>query len=383
MNKVRLLTPGPCPVPSRVRLAIARPVIHHRSDEYHRVHAEVVAGLRQVFRTSGDVFLFASSGTGVMESAVVNLLSAGDTAIVICGGKFGERWAEICKAHGVIVAPVDVDWGKAVDPASVEKALVEIPDAAAVFATLCETSTGTKTDIRALAAITREKRAVLVTDATSGLCVSELRMDAWGVDVAVAGCQKGLMLPTGLGVAVVGSAKARGLVEKSRLSKYYFDWKAAGAAATKNETAWSAPASLVIGLKESLDLIMAEGLDAVLARHARLARAGRAGAAALGLELLAKDSPAEGLTALIVPEGIQADALRERMAEQYGVLVAGGQGPLRGKIIRIAHMGYADALDVIAAISALEMALADLGWPVEIGKGVSAAERELRNQAGS
>jgi aspartate aminotransferase-like enzyme len=378
MNKEYLLTPGPCPVPPRVSLAIARPVIHHRSDEYHAVHTTVTEGLRTVFKTSGVAFIFACSGTGVMEGAVVNTLSPGDEAIVIRCGKFSGRWAELCGAFGVKVVPVDVEWGKAVQPGAVARAIEEHPSAAVVFSTLCETSTAVRTDLEALASVTRESRAILVVDATSGVGVSDIRMDAWGVDVAVAGGQKGLMLPTGLGIAVVASARAWECVERSSMPKYYFDWGRARDAAAHNETAWSSPAPLVVGLREALDLILAEGVDNVIARHARMGRACRAGVTALGLKLLAPESPADGVTGLWAPEGISAARLKEVLLKDYGVNVAGGQERLKGMIIRIAHMGYAGPFDVITAIAALEMALNDLGHPVELGRGVAAAEQVFR-----
>ncbi|MDD5557248.1 MAG: alanine--glyoxylate aminotransferase family protein [bacterium] len=378
MGKTYLLTPGPCPVPPRVGLAVARPVIHHRSDEYHALHAAVTAGLRSVLCTAGDVLLFACTGTGVMEAAVSNLLSPGDEAVVVRGGKFGDRWAEICAAFGARVVPVDVEWGEAVSPGDVAAALRRHPAAKAVFSTLCETSTGVKTDIEALGRVAGGGGAALVVDATSGLCCSEFRMDDWGVDVAVAGCQKGLMCPTGLGIAVVGSRRARALIEKSSAARYYYDWRPAIEAAGRSETAWSSPAALVAGLAEALDGILAEGLEACIARHRRLGEACRAGVAGMGLRLLAPDAPADGLTAVRTPDRIDADLLRERMRERYGVLVAGGQGRLRGRIIRIAHMGYAGPFDVVTALAALGMALADLGRPVEIGRGLAAAAEVLR-----
>lgn len=371
------MTPGPCPVPPEVGLALARPVIHHRSDEFHVIHEEVTRGLRRLFGTAGDVFITAGSGTAAMESAVVNTLSPGDPAIVIRGGKFAERWQAICEAFGARVIPIEVDWGRAVEPERVRAELAENAGAGAVFATLFETSTAVKTDIESLARITRESDSILVVDAISSLGCAEFRMDDWGVDVAVAAGQKGLMVPTGLALAAVNGPKAWAAVERSTMPKYYFDWKAARAAADRHETAWSAPASLIAGLRESIGLILEEGLDNVIVRHARLARACRAGVTALGLELLAPDAPAEGLTGIRVPEGISAEDLRDRMERACGVQVAGGQQRLKGKVIRIAHMGYADGFDVIAAVAALEMALAALGHPVEQGKGVTAAMKQL------
>jgi aspartate aminotransferase-like enzyme len=234
-----------------------------------------------------------------------------------------------------------------------------------------------KTDIEALAKITRNTPTILVVDAVSGLGCSDLQMDNWGVDVAVAGGQKGFMIPTGLAFVAISSKKTWDLVEKSTIPKYYFDWNPARKMAAKNETAWSSPASLIVGLKESLDMILAEGVDNVLARHSRLAKACRAGATALGLKLLAPDAPADGLTGVCAPEGVSGADLKKTLYKKYGINVAGGQEQLKGKIIRIAHMGYADTFDIITVIAALEMALKDLGYPVEIGKGVKAAANVL------
>jgi aspartate aminotransferase-like enzyme len=374
MKKIHLMTPGPCPVPPSVRQALALPVIHHRSNEYHELHRSVSEGLRQVFKTRGDILIFASSGSGAMEGAVVNTLSPGDNAAVIRGGKFAERWEKICNAYGAGVIPIDVAWGEAVRPESVAAVLAKHPGVRAVFATLCETSTTVKHDIEALAKITSKTGTLLVVDSISGLATVDLRMDDWGVDVAVAAGQKGLMIPTGLAVAAVGSEKAWGLIQNSRMPKYYFDWKLARAAAEKNETVWSAPASAVVALNESLKMILAEGVDNVLARHARLGKACRAGVSALGLKLLAPGSPSDGVTGVWVPDGISGVELKKTLHESFGVIVAGGQEKLKGKIIRIAHTGYVDISDVVTAISSLELSLKALGYPVEPGKGVKAAE---------
>lgn len=370
------MTPGPCPVPPEVRLALSRPVIHHRTEEYHAIHAAVVDGLRKILKTEkNDVFLFASTGTGAMESAVANTLSAGDKAIVVRGGKFSERWGELCRAYGAIFIPLDIEWGKSVDPGLIEKQLTENPDVRVVFTTLCETSTGAKTDIEAIGTIVAGTGAILVVDAVTGLGVSEVETDAWGLDVVICGGQKAFMVPTGLAFVCV-SEKARERVDLAKSPRYYFDYRRAKKAADKNETAWSAPASLIIALKESIDRILGEGVENVIARHALLSGALRTGVEALGLKVLA-DSPADGVTAILPPEGIPADDLRKTMLDKYGVHVAGGQERLRGKIIRIGTMGYCDTLDVIAALSALEMSLVNLGYTVDLGLGVRAAEEVL------
>jgi aspartate aminotransferase-like enzyme len=310
-----------------------------------------------------------------MEGAVVNILSPGDQVLVVRGGKFGERWAEICEAYGVRVLPVDVPYGKSVDPAAVATALKSQPAVKAVFATHSETSTGAAHDIQAVAAIVRETAAILIVDAVTSLGVMDLPMDAWGVDIVVAGSQKALMLPPGLAFAAL-SDKAWALVPTARLPKYYFNFTAERKAIEKNQSAYTPAVSLVVGLRESLRLILAEGLPNVFARHDRLARATRAGVQALGLELFA-EHPGCACTAVKAPAGIEGGAIVKGF-RQRGITIAGGQGSMKGKIFRIAHMGYVDGFDVLTALTALEFVLADLGYPVTFGEGIQAAQQILR-----
>ncbi len=370
-----LLAPGPTPIPPEVLLAMAQPIIHHRTPEYEALFAEVRRDLRILFQCQNEVLMFAASGTGAMEGAVVNTLSAGDHVLVIRGGKFGERWAEICEAYGVRVLPVDVPYGKSVDPAAVAAALAREPTVKAVFATHSETSTGAAHDIRALGAIVRKTPAILVVDAVTSLGVMDLPMDAWGVDIVVAGSQKALMLPPGLAFAAL-SDKAWVLVPGARLPKYYFSFAAERKAIEKNQSAYTPAVSLVIGLRESLRLILAEGLADVFARHDRLARATRAGVQALGLELFA-EHPGCACTAVKAPAGIEGEAIVKGFRKR-GITIAGGQGSMKGKIFRIAHMGYVDGFDVLTALGALELILTDLGYPVKLGEGIRAAQQILQ-----
>jgi aspartate aminotransferase-like enzyme len=370
-----LLAPGPTPIPPEVLQAMALPIIHHRTPEYEALFAEVRRDLRLLFQCASEVLMFAASGSGAMEGAVVNTLSPGDSVVVIRGGKFGERWGEICEAYGVRVLPVDVPYGKSVDPAAVAAALQRDPAPKAVFATHSETSTGALHDVQAIAAIVRRSSAILVVDAISSLGVVDLPMDAWGVDVVVAGSQKGLMLPPGLAFAAL-SERAWSRVAEARLPRYYFNFSAERKAIEKNQSAYTPAVSLVIGLRESLRLILAEGLPNVFARHERLARATRAGVQALGLELFA-DHPSAACTAVKAPPGIEGGALVKGF-RQRGITIAGGQGSMRGKIFRIAHMGHVDAFDVLTALGALELVLADLGHPVRFGEGVRAAQQILQ-----
>ncbi len=375
MKKYLLMAPGPTSLPPRVSLAMAKPVIHHRTAEFRAILKEIYENLQHVLQTGNPVLLFAASGTGAMEAAVVNTLSQGDHAVVIRGGKFGERWGELCEAYGVNAINIDVEWGRAVEPSTVESVLKQNPATRAVFATLCETSTCVRTDIAALGRAVSGSDALLVVDAISGLCADELKADEWGVDIVVGGSQKALMLPPGLSFVSV-SAKARHAIEKSNLPKFYFSFPKALKGLEKNDTPFTSAVSLIYGLRESLSLIWEEGLENVIQRHARLAAATRQAAAALKLDLLSQ-SPSNVATAMFMPAGIDADAVRKKMADEFGITVAGGQGKLKGKIIRVAHLGYCDETDVIAAVSALERMLIEFGHKCELGAGVTAAEKSL------
>ncbi|MEA3560356.1 MAG: alanine--glyoxylate aminotransferase family protein [Candidatus Omnitrophota bacterium] len=373
MKKEYLLTPGPTPVPPQAREVMAREIIHHRTSGYRKIFQQVSELLKLVFKTKNDILTFTSSGTGAMEAAVVNLLSPGDKAIVVRGGKFGERFEEICRAYNITAINIDVEWGKAVNPDLIAGALDSDKQISAVFTTLCETSTGVVNDIQAIGSIARKYKAILVVDAISGLCADNLQTDEWGVDIAIAASQKGLMTPPGLAFISV-SPKARERIEKSRLPRYYFDFKKAKKALEKFDSPFTPAISLMLALKEALELIKAEGIDNVLARHKRLSRAVKAAIKSLGLQMLAPDAPANTVTAVKVPEGIDGLQLVKIIREKYGVTIAGGQGKLKGKIIRIAHLGYMAEFDLIIGISALEMALAELGYKVKLGSGLAAAE---------
>lgn len=370
MKKNYIMAPGPTPVPEDVLAEIAKPIIHHRTSQYQEIFKKANEGLKYIFKTQNDVFTFASSGTGAMEAAVVNILSAGDKAIVVRGGKFGERFDEICKVYKVDVITIDVEWGKPVDPEIIKKKLSENKTVKAVYATLCETSTGTKNDIEKIGKIVSSSGAVLVVDAVSGLCADEMKTDEWGVDIVCSGSQKGIMLPPGLAFMSV-SKKAMDMVPKSGLPKFYFDLKEYKKALEKADVPWTPAVSLVRGLCKSVDIIREEGLENVLARHAKLANATREAVKALDLKLFS-ESPSNAVTAINVPSGIDGQELVRVMRNKYGVTTAGGQGYLKGKIFRIAHLGYMIEFDVTTAISALEIVLKELGYKFKIGAGVSA-----------
>ena len=376
MKKSRLLAPGPTPVPPEVLLAMAQPALHHRTPEFEALFAQARRGLQWLFQTRREVLILAASGTGAMEGAVVNACSPGDRVLVIRGGKFGERWAEICQAYGLSVIPVEVPYGKAVDPQAVAAALRKEPGIAAVFATHSETSTGVLHDLEAIAAIVRQTPALLVADAITSLGVVDLPTDAWGVDVVVAGSQKAMMLPPGLAFACL-SDRAWAAAERARLPRYYFNFLVERKIQAKHQTAWTPAISLIAGLKAALDLLQAEGLPAIFARHERLARATRAAVTALGLDLFA-ERPSPAVTAVKVPEGVDGGAIVRVLRDKHGISIAGGQGSMKGKIFRIATLGYADAYDVLTGIAALEFTLAELGYPVRLGDGLRAAQNVLQ-----
>jgi len=376
MKKSRLLAPGPTPVPPEVLLAMAQPVLHHRTPEFEALFAQARRGLQWLFQTRREVLILAASGTGAMEGAVVNACSPGDRVLVIQGGKFGERWAEICQAYGLSVIPVEVPYGKAVDPQDVAAALRREPAIAAVFATHSETSTGVLHDLEAIAAIVRQTPALLVVDAITSLGVVDLPTDAWGVDVVVAGSQKAMMLPPGLAFACL-SDRAWAAAERARLPRYYFNFLVERKIQAKHQTAWTPAISLIAGLKAALDLLQAEGLSAIFARHERLARATRAAVTALGLDLFA-ERPSPAVTAVKVPEGVDGGAIVRVLRDKHGISIAGGQGSMKGKVFRIATLGYADAYDVLTGIAALEFTLAELGYPVRLGDGLRAAQDVLQ-----
>ncbi len=374
MKKYYLMAPGPTPVPSNVLLAMAQPMIHHRTREYEALFIEVRAGLKRLFRTDQDVIPFTSSGTGAMEAAVANTLSSGDTVLVLRAGKFGERWEEICRAYGVRAIPVSAPFGETVPAERFAKALGEHPEARAVLMQHSESSTGVLHDVTGIAAATGATGAILIVDAVSSLGIADLQMDAWGVDLVVAGSQKGLMLPPGLSFCAL-SEKAWGHVKVSRLPKYYFDLTAEWKAVSKNEAHFTPAVSIVLGLREVLRMIEAEGLQNVLKRHERLARATRSGVEALGLDLFAKATPSPALTAVAAPRGLDSEQVLAAYSASHNITIAGGQGEMKGMVFRLGHMGYVGDFDVVTALAALEQVLHELGAPVDFGAGVRAAQK--------
>ena len=364
-RKTRLFTPGPVEIPPRVLRALSQEQPHHRTDVFRGALKRVTEALRWLHGTEGEVFLLAASGTGAMEAAVVNLMAPGERALAISGGKFGERWAALLKAYGIGHEVVEVEWGAGVDPEEVRRRLEADPALVAVFATHSETSTGALHDVESLAQITRSLSRRLVLDAITSVGVHPLPQDAWGVDVVVCGSQKGLMIPPGLATVSLAPWMAP-MIEGERLPRFYFDLRKARKSAPLGETAFTPPVNLVLALEESLAMIAEEGLEAVHHRHRRLAHATRAGAEALGFQVFPK-SPSHAVTALTPPQGIEASAVVKRLRDVHGMVVAGGQDSLKGKILRIGHMGAYQLQDIEAMVEALEECVTALGRPASGG----------------
>lgn len=376
IKKYYLLSPGPTPIPETALSAAAEPIIHHRTPEFSDIFMEVSEGLKYVFQTEQDVFILTSSGTGAMETAVVNTLCPGDKAITINGGKFGERWGKICRAYGVDAREIVLEWGEPFSKEQLAEELKANPETKAVFAALSETSSGTIYDIQGYGEVMANSEAILVVDGISGLGATPCPMDEWKVDILVAGSQKSFMIPPGLAY-IAFSPKAWELVEKSTLPKFYFDAKAYKKNLGKRTTPWTPAVSLIIQQKKSLDIIISLGLEKLFEHHRILGDATRDGVKALGLELLSKN-PGNILTAIKVPAGIDGVQLVKTMQGKYRAYIAGGQDPYKGKIFRIAHLGYMGGFDIITALTALEMTLDELGFEFEKGSSIKAAETVLK-----
>ncbi|MBN2755135.1 MAG: alanine--glyoxylate aminotransferase family protein [Candidatus Goldbacteria bacterium] len=372
MRKKYIMAPGPTEVPAEVLVEAAKPVIHHRTPQYRKILTEVVDGMKYVLGTENNVYVIGASGTGAMEMAVANTVNAGDKIIVASIGVFGDRWDAIAKVYGANIVKIAAEWGTAVKPAELKKALDENPDAVAVFTTLNETSTGVYNDIEAFGKLTANHKAILVVDGISGIGAQPFYMDKWNVDIIAVGSQKGLMIPPGLAY-VAASKKAWAVIENCKSPKFYFDMKKYEKAATKEkmpDTPFTSAVSLVCQQAAALKLIKEEGIEKVWERHEKLSKAVREGIKALGLELFAKENPAVVLCSVVVPEGIDGKALMKKIRDEYGISMAGGQGKMEGKLLRIGTLGYTDRFDAVMGVAAAEMALKDMGAKIEIGKGV-------------
>lgn len=375
MLKKYIMSPGPTEVPPSVLLRMAEPIIHHRTAEFEEVFASVSENLKYVFQTSNPVLMFSSSGTGAMQGAVSSFLSSGDKAIVVQGGKFGERWGQLCETFGVTPIAIDKQWGKAVQASEIEQALNANPGVKAVYTTLCETSTGTVIDLEAIGKVVAKTDAILVVDAVSAMGAEKCLTDEWKLDVVVSGSQKALMLPPGLAFASV-SDKAWALAKDSKCADYYFDFQKAQKSLGKKTSPYTPAVSLIMGLDEALSIVKKEGIENVWKRCEAMGSAMRAGMQAMGLELFS-ESPANAVTALKIPEGVDGAALPKKVRVEYGLTIAGGQDPYKGMIFRISTMGYAEILDVPMGLTAVAMALKELGFDAELGKAIEAATEIL------
>jgi len=377
MFKQRLFTPGPTPVPEEVLLELARPMFHHRTADYRKMLEQVTKDMQYVFGTKEEVYTITGSGSSAMEASVSCVVARGEKMISVRGGKFGERWSELGNAFGASVVNLDVEWGTPVTAQQIADVLKANPDAVAVYITQCETSTATVSDVEAIAKVVAQTSALLVVDGISSIGAMPYKMDEWGVDISVTGSQKALMLPAGLAF-IACSQKAWKKIEATKGSAYYLSLKAYKKSLAPPE--WDQPYTpnnaLVRAAMKGLAMIRAEGLEKIWAETHKKTQAIQAAARALGLKVYST-APSDSVTAILVSEGMDGEALAKTMTKEFGIKPAGGQGKLKGKVLRFTTMGYTDAWDILAAVGALEMSLAKMGHKVEFGAGVAAAQKIL------
>lgn len=372
-----LLIPGPTPLPDEVLQAMSRQMVNHRDPEFGRLLAGTLDALRRIFQTRNTILPFVASGTGGLEAAIANLCSPGDTVVAVCAGAFGDRFAAIAEAYGVTVIRVEVPWGKAADPNAVRDALRNTPQARALLVTHNETSTGVRNDLAAIVEAARESPALIVVDAVSSVGAIDLRTDEWGLDVVITGSQKALMAPPGLALISV-SERAWEAAKTARLPKFYWSFERLRTELGETEayTPFTPAIGILYALAAGVKLVEAEGLQARFARHRRTARAVRAGVRALGLRVVPDDADAsETVTAVWLPEGVEAKALLTKLRTEHGVVLSGGPGQLRGKIFRFGHLGWVPDEAVLAGLRALEIVLPQVGGPV--GRGAEATAKEI------
>ncbi len=378
MKKNYIMTPGPVPISDEVLIEHGRPLMHHRSPEFSKIFTDVLGKLKIFMQTENDVLVLTSSGTGSMEAAVTNTFSAGDRVLIVSAGNFGERFIKISKKYGLDVIALEYEWGDAVVPSDIKKALDENPDIKGVMVQHSETSTGVINDIEAIGKIVKDYPAVLIVDAISGIGASELKVDEWNLDIVCGGSQKAISAPTGIAFLSI-SDKAWDLIDKSEIPKFYFDLVAAKKYLQKDtpQTPWTPGISIIVAMNRALDMFFEEGRENVYRRHQVNAIAVQGACSRLGLEMLVKDPEKRGasVTSIIVPDGIDGKQLVKTMRVKYGVTVAGGQGKLTGKIFRIGHLGYVGIFDILTAICALEFALKEQDWKFDFGAGIREVQK--------
>jgi aspartate aminotransferase-like enzyme len=380
MRKTYLLTPGPTPIPESVLAVMSQPIIHHRTPAFQEIFKDVLAGLKEVFQTKQDVLVLTATGTGAMDATVTNLFKKGDTVLTVNTGKFGERWTKIAKAYGLTAHELKIEAGRAPSPAQIDAHIAAHPGAKAILFQASETSTGARLPTQEICELARKHGLLSVCDAITACGVFDLPMDAWGIDVLLTGSQKAFMLPPGLAMVALSDRAWKANAE-SDLPRFYFDYAKERKGLATNQTAWTPAISLMVGLRESLRLMREEGLQNVFKRHARLARATRAGVRALGLELFAADCPSDAVTSVRLPaSGPASDGKKivKHLRDALGVTIVGGQDELDGKILRLSHFGYCGDFDVVTVIAALELTLAQLGQPIELGRAVGAVLKEFK-----
>jgi aspartate aminotransferase-like enzyme len=382
LKKQRLMTPGPTPLYPQALRAMMGAEIHHRTQEFRDLYLSVLADLKTILGTSHDVLMLTASGTGAMEASVANCFSPRDRVIVCTAGKFGERWVEVCQAFGLDVMILQAPYGQVVEPATVAKALAGNPDAKGVFVQATESSTGAAHDVRAMGEIVKGTGAIFVVDAITGIGAMPLDIDGWGLDIVIGGSQKALMLPPGLAFLSI-SPKAWERMETAQLPRYYFDLRRERNNAARGESSWTPATSLILGLAEVLKYVKILGTEKLVDNAQQLAAATRAACGALGLELFAPANPSGAITAIKAPKGLDSGVIVKEFRHKFGSIVANGQGEMKGRLFRIAHLGYFDIVDLFGLIAELELILDANGVPVTLGSGVAAVQEHYAKQAGS
>jgi aspartate aminotransferase-like enzyme len=382
IRKQRLLTAGPTPLYPPALHAMMASDLHHRTEDFRRVYRECVAGLQEVLGTTRDVLPFVASGTGAMEASVANLFRRGDRVVVCSAGKFGERWVEIARAYGLDPIVLKVEYGDVVAPQAVADALTANPGVRGVLVQASESSTGAAHDVHTMGEAVKRTEAIFVVDAITGIGAMPLEIEAWGLDVVVGGSQKAFMVPPGLAFAVIGP-KAWRFAESSDLPHYYFDFRKEKKNAAAGESSWTPATSLMLALNEALLYIRSIGMPKLIENAQLLARATRAAATELGLELFAPSSPGAAVTAVKAPRGIESGVIVKQLKQRFGFIMNDGQGSMKGKIFRVAHLGYFDFADLFAVVAGLEVVLAANGFPVRFGAGVAAVQNVYAEAAGA
>jgi len=379
-DKLMLMIPGPTPVPEAALLALAKHPISHRSSDFSKLMVEVTTGLQWLYQTHNDVLILTASGTGAIEAGIINFLSPGERVLVGCNGKFGDRWAELCTAYGLQPEPITAAWGEALDPKQFQAKLEADTQKQikAVIITHSETSTGVLNDLESINRhVKAHGEALIIVDAVTSVGAVDLPVDRWGLDVVGSGSQKGFMVPPGLGFVSV-STKAWKRYETAKLPRYYLDLGRYRQAATRNFTPFTPAVNLLFALQSTLQMMQAEGLENIFARHYRLMRAIRAAIRAMGFPLLAADAVASPAVTAVIPQQLEAEKIRLVLKKQFDIELAGGQDHLQGKVFRIGHLGFVSNRDVLSIAAALEATLQELGYEAFTpGSGVAAASKVL------